>query len=259
MKKAVIFAVIFLCSLFSVNALVEDSTNYITFHEEPVNLSFFVENDSGNTQDLEVKVFSPIAYELNGKKSVLEEGEKTLIEITFFPKKEFIDSIWDATIEVRLGKEISRKEIEMKFYKRYFSPVEFSAKQKENRIEITAVNTSSIATEFEILGLKNESNWKIVKESFSLEAGEEKKFYSNLSGNGNEKNFVLILCDGFTEEIKVELKTSEINWNTVTGQFALGGLGEVLEPINIGLIIIAAVLLIVFISRFVKRLKGEEK
>ncbi len=252
--KYLILAVLCFAIAVNADAFVEDSSNYITFFEEQKTLSFTVENDSGQTQPLNISVFSPLSYEIKGTKNFLENGEKVLIEIIFTPKKELINSGYESTVLVELGKEITKKKVSMNFYKRNFCPVYFSAEQKGNLIELTAENTSFQEKEFEVLGLKNASSLKIENKSFFIEAGEEKKFSLNFTGNSDEKNFLLILCDGFEEETEIEFAGSDFDGIVEATGNVVFGLGGLIDPLNALLTLIAAVLLLLFVSRLVKRL-----
>jgi hypothetical protein len=251
---------VFILFLSGVNALVSETTGYLNFYEEPKTLSFEVENDSGNSQELSINVFSPLSYEIKGTKNTLEAGETALIEITFFPEKKFLNFSYKTTIYIELGKEKVKKEVSMSFNERMNCPVVFSVEQKENKIELTAFNRSIEEMDFQIKGFKEKGNWSVETKKFSLKAGEEKKFSLELNGFGEEKNFLIVRCTGFEEEIEVKLKeNSTANPVIATGNFLFAGLGQIFTPINFILVVIAAILLIVFISRLVKRIQGEEQ
>lgn len=246
--------------VFALNAyaVTVDLPNFINFYEEPVTVNFFVENDSGSIQALNISVFSPLAYEIKGQKSFLEAGEKVLIELVFFPKEELINSVYESSVLIELGNEKTKKNFSMYFMKRNFCPMEFNAEQKDNLIEVKVKNNSFYKTELEILGLKSKENWSIEKKVFSFDAGEEKIISFSASGFGSEENSVLIKCNGIEEEFKVKLESSNINVIAATGNVFLAELGELTEPVNLVLLLIASVLLILFISRLVKRLNKEE-
>lgn len=251
-------SVIFLSFSLNVNALISDLPNSITFFEEERSISFEVENDSGGTQNLNIRIYSPIAYEIKGSKSFLENGEKSIVEVTFFPQEKLLDSVYETTILVELGKEIKQEKISMSFNKRNFCPIEFHARQNKEILELTAKNNSFQKMEFQIKGFK-EGEWKIEEKTLLLEGKEEKKFELNIDGSVTGKNFVLIQCTGI-QEVPVELQGRRINQLfDATGAFVLGSFGEMLEPLNLVLVIVAAVLLIAFISRLVKRLNEGKK
>ncbi|MFH1664360.1 MAG: hypothetical protein ABH986_06190 [archaeon] len=175
-------AVIFFVIAVNADASVSDFQKTLTFFEEPKTISFEVENNSGSVQELKISVFSPTGYEINGKKNALENGEKTEIKITFFPRKELINSKYEATVLIELGREKTEKKIALNFY-------------KSNKEE-------------------------------PAEAESEKNVFDSIA---------------------------------VTGNVFLAGFGEILDPVNVVLIIIAALLLFLFVSRLVKRLNEGEK
>ena len=249
---------IFILFFCAVHASISDTTGYLNFYEEPKTLSFEVENDSGSLQDLSVKVYSPLSYEISGTKEELDAGETAFIEITFFPEKRFINSNYNTTIYIELGKEISRKEILMRFNERMECPIGFSAEQDSGKITLTAWNQSSEKTDFTVKGFAEAGNWNTEQKTFSIEAGQEKKFSLSLTGFGEEKNSLLISCMGFEEEVEIELKGSS-NALTATGNVISAGLSGMLTPVNFVLAIIAAILLVIFISRLVKRIQGEKQ
>lgn len=186
MNFKVLIPVIFIFIALNVQASVTESTSYLTFYDEPKTLSFIVENDSGQMQNLNIKVFSPVGYEINGNKNILENGEKTLIEITFLPNNKVLNSSYQGTILIELGREKTQKTISMNFYEKV--------------------------------------------------SGEE--------------------------ETQEENKTKEnpvLEGIALTGNFVFAGFNALLEPINIALILIAAVLLLLFVSRLVKRLNEGKK
>lgn len=257
-SKYLIALGIFILFFSGVNALVSEATNHLNFYEEPKTFSFEVENDSGNSQELSVQVYSPLSYEISGARNTLDAGETVLIEITFFPEKRFINSSYKTTIYIELGKEKVKKEVSMSFNERMNCPVVFSAEQNSGKLELTAFNSSTEEMNFEVKGFKETGNWNVEEKSFLLEAGEEKKVSLSLTGFGDEKNFLVIACTGFEEEVEVELKGSS-NPVNATGNFLVAGLGEIFSPVNLILAVIAAILLIVFISRLVKRIQGEEQ
>jgi len=188
MNLKLITATIILFITLNVQASVSDSASYLTFYEDSKTLSFEVENDSGQMQNLNIKVFSPVAYEITGNKNLLENGEKALIEITFFPNNKLLNSSYQGTILIELGREKTQKTISMNFYEK---------------------------SDFEE-----------------------------------------------TEKIEEENKAEENNvleGIALTGNSVLAGFSKLFDPVNIALTLIAAVLLLLFVSRLVKKLNEGKK
>ncbi len=180
-SKLIIFSAAFLFFSLNIHALNVDLPNSITFFEEARSINFEVENVSGKTQELNIEVFAPIAFEIKGEKQFLENGETAFIELTFFPQDKYLNSVYESTVLIKLGREIQKEKI----------PLYFEEKIEEKREE--------------------------------------------------------------TEEQK-----ETFNPVTATGNIFLAGITEFLNPINFILTIIAAILLVLFISRLTKRLNKEE-
>ncbi len=259
MKLKYLILPLLLVFALNANAFTSDLPNFINFYEEPETISFFVENDSGSIQPLNISVFSPLAYEIQGKKNFIESGEKIQIDLVFFPKEELINSVYESSVLIELGNEKTKNNFSMYFLKRNFCPMEFNAEQKGNLIEVKVKNNSFYETKLEVLGLKNKENWSIEKKVFSFDSDEEKIISLSVSGFGSEENnSVLIKCNELEEEFNVKLESRNSNVISATGNVLVTEFGELTEPINVVLIVIASVLLILFISRLVKRLNKEE-
>jgi hypothetical protein len=254
-----IFFVAFLGILLNASAVVSDLPDSIVFFEEPKTLRFSVLNDSSEMHPLKIDVFSPVAYEIKGIKNLLEPEEEIFVELTFFPKNELVGSEYETTIAIELGKEKTEKKLLMAFYKRSSCPIEFSFKQKNEILEMNAKNNSLLPMEFSVKGIK-EGNWKIEKKSFLIEANKEKKFELKVSGTKTGKNFILIECGGIENEI--ELSLQETNSDSIIGLTAnaiLSVVSEAFQPLNILLTVIAAILMVMFVSRLVKKTQEEKK
>ncbi|PIN98646.1 MAG: hypothetical protein COT90_03300 [Candidatus Diapherotrites archaeon CG10_big_fil_rev_8_21_14_0_10_31_34] len=188
--KWLLLAVIFILIASNSSALVLDLPNSITFFEEEKTLSFEVENQSGETQNLNVLIYSPIAYEIKGNKSFLKNGEKAFIEVTFLPNEKVLNSVYETTVLVELGREISQEKISMYFEKTMNYPDEKETGNKETEKDSDGANV----------------------------------------------------------------------FGALTGNVFLAGFSELFNPVNLILILIAAVLMLLFISRLTKRLtKGEKQ
>ena len=187
--KWFLVSVIFLLIASNSSALVSDLPNSITFFEEEKTIVFEVENQSGEAQNLNIKIYSPIGYEIKGNKSFLENGEKTIVKVTFLPNKKVLNSVYESTVLIELGREITKEKIA--FY--FESAIDYSNGEKEQ------------------------------------------------------------------EDKKDEKDSDSVNGLDLTGNVFLAGFTEFLNPLNLFLTIIAAALMLLFISRLTKRLNTEGK
>jgi len=187
-KWLLVLTSILLVFCSNTHALELDLPNSVTFFEEEKTIVFEVENDSGERQDLRIKVFSPVAYEINGNKSFLENGEKAFVELAFIPNERVLNSVYESTVLVELGREIKQEKISLYF---------------EKKIE------------------------------YNEEESEEKDGEENLDGTNV--------------------------FGSLTGNVFLAGFTDFFSPVNLFLTFIAAILMLLFISRLTKRLNTEGK
>lgn len=262
----VFLALVFLIFAQSVSA---DENYSIRFFGEPKEMGLLIENPFDEKKALEIELFSPIEYDFpEGVPSYIKAGEELKLMVKFYPREELTGSVYESTLLIRIGGEEVEKSITMEFNKRFSCPVSFSfnyntlQKNGEDVIEliVSLENTSLNETKLSFAGIEGlPEDWEVrpEKKLISLDGLEEREFIIIITPKSSfeEKATVNFFCSGF--ELKKDLRINyQPNGTLLPGLASLFGPSSLpsMNLFDVFLVFIAAVLLIAFISRLVKRL-----
>ena len=242
----------------------------VQFNQIPKELVFTVSNSSSTTQALDVKLFAPIDYEIEGAlPASIDANKSSEIKMRLYPKAEFVGIQQKANLQISLGGNIETKEITLKFYALDEFPAEltinsnYSADKDANTfwIDVTAYNKTVQDMEVEFSGIEGiPSDWNVGPQTFKLQipALETRtqtillRPASSFDGNA-VLNFSAL---GFKHSEKMALKYGAKG--ALAGFAALFPEISTEVAIDILLAIVAALLLISFIARFVHRAQGKK-
>ncbi len=255
---------------FAVNGLafVSSVPQSIVFNEIPHGLSFSVSNMDSVARELNVQVFLPIQYEFVQKPSRIAAGATETVSIKLFPRRELVSQEFIGTINVVLGSKVAQKSIRLKFLGQTMCPVSINAQLKE--VEGTQGKSFEIISKLEnhkqevvevsfekISGIP--SDWAVkadeLKEIGPFEKIVHKVLVTPNSSFDGEAD-VFFNCDGFTEKRTVLFSHKQNDFFTAIGLVGLFSTGFIGNDflLNALLVLIAAILLIAFISRLVRKL-----
>ncbi len=239
----------------------------------PERLTITVENDTGFDKDLSVEFFAPRELEatfLTKAPEKLEAGEKARIIISLEPEISLSDSAYTGTLIVKMDEMETEKKVELVFSKFKANPVDFS-------LEATGVEEG----EFKIIAhLKNHSNeevkawflglqgmplgWshEVQRESFSIRGRGEGDYFITVKPSGGFEGEITAAfkANGLelkkSVEVSVEGETPSAGFFSFTGLLAGFAEGGSIFLIDLVLAVVAAILLIAFLSRLVQRISG---
>ena len=267
---AIAFSVVFAASAHALALLQLPGT--VEFHGVPVELSFTVQNAENVSRPLEVHVFLPVEYQFEQKPGIVLAGETATVKLKLFPRPGLVGSRYTGTIAVLMGITEVEKNFSLVFLPQNSCPVTISSKvtEQESGFQKVFLASSRLVNETKaeqrislekINGLP--AGWKIDAEPLA-KIGPEAQLVHAITlvpaeaFNGTAE--IIYRCGPFTEKKSVKIAfagqkdflagfASIFSFDFFSGELAL----------NVLLVLIAAVLLIAFISRMVRKLSANRE
>ncbi len=266
-SKWMLSGLVFILLFASVNAAVSDLPSYITLKNSPKEISFTVSNATGLKKALDVEVFSPVNYEITEKAQWVDPDSSETVKIKFIPRGDLVGTRYAGRIIVTLGSEKIEQNVSFFFTSEDSCPVKAAVSKIESeedgihsiKLFIYFKNDSVEAKEITGISLEGiPGDWGRIEEgTISVPAQGQTELTITLSPGSSfsgEAEFVYS-CGGFENREAVNLEHE--GSASITGMF--GGLDldlfSVWLLVDLFLFVIAAVLLIAFIARFIKRVK----
>ncbi|MFH1587163.1 MAG: hypothetical protein ABID38_04860 [Candidatus Diapherotrites archaeon] len=263
-----IFSILVLILLFaSVSAVVSDLPSYITIRNSPMEISFTVSNPTSLKKALDVEVFSPVSYQVTEKAQWVDPNSSETVKIKFIPRGDLIGTRYAGKIIVTLGSEKTEHEVSFFFTGEDSCPVKAAVSKIESEedgihsIKLFVYFKNDSVEEQEVGGISLEGipgDWSysgeetlIVPAQGNAETTLEISPGSSFNG---EAEFVYS-CRGFENREKVNIEHE--GSAGITGLFGALDLElfSVWLLVDLFLFVVAAILLIAFIARFIKRVK----
>lgn len=267
-KTKLVFVVAALALLcINVSAFTSDIPSEIKFHEVPKDLSFTVTNTEGTDRELSVTPVFPVEHLFLENPGTVLANETKTVKIRFFPRKDLLGTQFTGTLKVSMGISNAEKNIKMEFLPQNACPVSIDTaiEVKENGFEKIFVLNSKLFNHkqenvvislSEVQGLPK--NWKTeAVEGVRLGSMQNGLYMVTLFPGENFDGEVSLVfnCDGFKENraARISFDGQKDFFSGFAGLFSFdffsGGF-----LLNAFLVLLAAVLLIAFISRLVRKL-----
>lgn len=265
------FLAIALLMVFSAgaHALALGLPGTVEFHGVPVELSFVVQNSENVSRPLEVRVFLPVEYQFEQKPGTVKAGGAAIVKLKLFPRPELIGSRYTGTIAASMGIAEAEKNFSLVFLPQNSCPVLIvskAAEQERNGQKIFLVSSRIVNETKEEQRISLEAingipaDWKIDAEPLEKIGPEEQLVHTItlLPAEAFDGAIELVYrCGEFTEKKSVKIVfagqkdflagfASLFSFDFASGELVLNAL----------LILIAAVLLIAFISRMVRKVSA---
>lgn len=238
-------------------------SDYVVFKEVPVPLSFSVTNDSGVGGTFSFELRSPAKYEVVGAlPKFLKDRESAKISLMLNPPAGIEGQYYKGKLVFILGAQKTEKEIKMNFLPAEGCTIDFSASaQKSGKglvLSVRAKNNSVGQKSFILKRLeKVPSDWAQENAAqVKIEGLEAKSIDFGLAAQSSYKGkgTAVFLCAG--KEAKAEFN-ADFNGqkSALTGLVSgIGTKGNANWALNIALFVIAAILVLAFASRYLKRI-----
>ena len=270
--KFLIVALAFILVFSSAQAAVRGIPTSIEFHETVEQIEFSVSNDSGSTQLLEVQLFLPVDYDFLDKPEFVEAGESATVKVALYPREDLIGTVYNSMIVVSLGNDVYELPVRVSFEENQECQLVYKARSRtqdvngltELYVDIEIYNPYPKAMDVEFRGINGlPFGWSYspANTTITIAALEKQGISVELTaGSAFDGNaFVLVSCPGF-DDVEERVEISHEGTGILSGFFAFGNLFDdsefALEIIlDVLLALVAAVLLIAFIARFVKRVR----
>ncbi len=253
----------------SAHALVLGLPDAVEFHGTPVELSFAVRNAENVSRPLEINVFLPVEHQFVQKPGTLKAGETAAVKLMLFPRPELIGSRYTGTISVSMGLVAAEKNFSLVFLPQNSCPVIINSKvteQESSGQKVFLVNSRLVNETMARQWISLEKinglplGWKIDAEPLAKIGPQEQAVQLitlTPAGQFDGAAELVYRCGAFTEKRNVKIAFSPQNdflagfaslfsFDFFSGEFALNAL----------LILVAAVLLIAFISRMVRKISA---
>ncbi len=263
--KQLVYTVALLMIAFSLNAhaFVNNFPDEILIKNTQTQLSFSVTNTENIARKLSIEISAPTEFEYLEKPATILAGQTKQVKIVFYPKDNLNESVFNAKATIKLGINNAQKNFTISFLKENSCPAEIDTtvtKGRQNNeftifSEVKNQSNSDVSFNLQtISGLP--TDWSFSTENTVLLAPLETrviqtKINAQSSFEGNAE--LIFECENFVKKIQIYIKHEN---NSPTGLFSLGFLqwednGGVML-FNAFLVAIAAVLLLMFISRLVR-------
>ena len=271
--KFLLTAVMLLVSMIGIaNAQVANLPEAVSFKEMPVELQFDVFNEKSTKEKLDVQFFI-VGYEFLQKPEFIAGKKMEKVKVRLLPRPEISEGEYESKVIVRVGNEETIVPITFDFRELNECPVEFGIvkkkaeeKSEKQEIEIRMKNKSVKTADVifnGISGLPSTWQYTIDKKSMAITALNDGSMKLTIIPTVDYDGIASLNfdCEGFkhSENITIKGKSAEgakvVGFATFGNVFG-GGTNEIL--IDVVLALFAAVLLIAFIARYVKRYPSNE-
>jgi hypothetical protein len=246
----------------------------ITISETPKRFSFLIENNSGFEKEVTIQYFVPAQVEQTYIPEKISGGKTDRITITIYPNEELTGSSYNASMNIKLGSKTEKRNFTVLFTPLTACPATiFATSNKTNLhtpeksfVEIFAQNNGTKNITIKIKEIKGApADWKFgYPEEFTLNAFETKNLQINITPKTGFEGEIELIFECREEEIKEKIylkyegKKKETA-DVITGFFTLmNNTANENTIINAVLFLLVAVLLVSFVSRFVKVLHAKE-
>ena len=266
MKKhlmALVFSIFLLSVAYAGSIEVIGFPNHLALHDVPEVLEFTVKNNSSYTVPIEVVVALPSEYEITRGSDFVDAESTVDFSIKIMPKENLKGSFYKGLIIVKAGREEVKKNIDITFADVTAEAVEITLDYEEEEEKIVVngeIDNKSVKER--VITLKENNlpeNWTVSFEDITVGAESRKDFSFEIKpGSDFEGEGIFTFeFDGVevNETIDLNYHSTADNFGfagflVVGGMQAFGGLELVIDVV---LAIVAALLLVAFISRLVKR------
>lgn len=263
MIKHFAIAALLLFSSAAVFAQIKGLQDTIAIGEEPYELQFTVENNSTSDKNLTIEIFAPSTVEFTKKPAKISANSSEKISAKIFPKEGLEGSTYFGKVISNLGGEITGRQISIQYFPADACTLNITPGFDGKAFTLRIQNTSTKEKTLEFIEARNlPGDWTVFGKKIEAGSGEtretslETKTGSGFSGKAD----LVFNCNG-----KTTAKSADVNYTNAgalpTGFAILGAIPQINAGImlDIFLAIVASVLLIAFIARFVKFLNSEAK
>ena len=274
-----VLALAFFLLLFSeASAFISELPGTVTVKGIPTEFYFKVTNDDIVDRPLEVEVLAPAETEFLEQPGIVGAGRTERVTVRVFPESTLNGKEITATVSAKLGKRAAEKNFKISFERALSCPVSIdlslnkSQENGEKLFVVAALKNSSVSSEevelAKISGLPE--SWGIeLPNAVSVGRLEQKNLTVTITPNSafEGEAELLFKCGNFIEKRSLDVSAGSEGNNFFSGLTSLFSFEQLNRPfefselellLDIALVLIAAVLLIAFIARFVRKIGGEK-